>query len=186
MAKIMVDNESIATGGSKKIELPLFGVFTFVGLLVTVCAGVSLLLNRDTNSLITFAVVTGIFGIPFGYLIGFRNIRTIQKRKAMIKNGQVYLYIDEIVDKTHIFNSSEPDDPKEYQLTTKAYSEKTGKNVLVSNAREFKAAKVGDACILCFTTMSKRPFMVFPGSQYVLSEELQKKCVDSIDRIPFK
>ena len=43
--------------------------------------------------------------------------------------------------------------------------------------------KVGDECILCFTSMSKLPFMVYSGSFYEVSEELLPKCVDSIDEV---
>jgi len=181
--KMIINYETIRMGGDKKNAIALFGVFALVGIALTLGTLVSLLKDMNTNNLITFIVVTCLFGIPFGYFLGIKKIAFRVKRNAMIKNGQVHFYVDEIVDKTRLGNTEDFHDHKEYQLTTKAYSEKTGKNVLLPSLKEFRSVKVGDTCILCFTAMSKRPFRVFPGSVYELAEEYKGKCVNSIDEI---
>lgn len=183
MAKKIVTYEDIKTGGDKQPAIALFGVFAVAGIGLTIGTLVSLLRDMSTNNIITFVVVTCLFGIPFGYFLGIKKVMFRLRRNAMIKNGQVFFYVDEIIDKTRLGNTTDSHDHKEYQLTTRAYSKKTNKNVLLPSLREFNAAKVGETSILCFTAMSKRPFRAFPSAIYELSEELKSKCVNSIDEI---
>ena len=65
--------------------------------------------------------------------------------------------------------------PKEKELRVKA-----NKNVLLTTLKEFNSVKIGDSCILCFTSLSKRPFSVYPCTMYELSDELKEKCVESL------
>ena len=100
MAKKIVTYEDIKTGGDKQPAIALFGVFAVAGIGLTIGTLVSLLRDMSTNNIITFVVVTCLFGIPFGYFLGIKKVMFRLRRNAMIKNGQVFFYVDEIIDKT--------------------------------------------------------------------------------------
>lgn len=183
MAKKIVSCDDIKNGGDKQPAIALFGLFAVAGIGFTVGTLVSLLKDISMNNIITFVVVTCLFGIPFGYFLGIKKVVFRLKRNIMIKKGQVFFFVDEVIDKTRLGNTTDSHDHKEYQLTTKVYSEKTRKNVLLPSLREFNSTKIGETCILCFTAMSRSPFRVYPCSIYELADELKGKCVEDIDHI---
>ena len=183
MGKKKLTLSDISEVADKRANLFLLSCFAVSGILVTLIALVKMIAEMSTNSIISFLVATCVFGIPFGYFIGLKQIVFILKRNSLIKNGNVIIFIDKIVDKQELGNTSDHSDPKEFQIEAEKYSLKTGKMVSIREKRNFNQMKVGDECILCFTTMSNLPFMVYSGSVYELSDELLPKCVDSIDEV---
>lgn len=176
----VITYKSIKNGGDNASVLYILALFAIAGIGFTIYTFTSMIRNPNTNNLITFIVVTSLFGIPFGFFIGIKKIFYCLRKRYLISKGSVIIFIDEIIDKTDLGNSTEKNYQKQYQLTTKVYSGISNKNVLLTTLKEFNSVKIGDSCILCFTSLSKRPFSVYPCTMYELSDELKEKCVESL------
>jgi len=164
----------------KKLAFIILLIFSIVGIGITISTMLQMVFDFSTNNLITFLVLTTIFGIPFGYFIGLRKVIYLIRKKQLIKKGNIYVYNDKIIDKQRLGNTTDTQDNKEYQLTLRDYSSKTRKNVCLKTLKEFNAASVGSNCILVFTKLNKRPFGVFPGDLYELDKQLLNKCITDL------
>ena len=167
----------------KKSSFIILSIFSVIGIGIIISAMLQMIFDFSTNNLITFLVLTTIFGIPFGYFIGLRKIIYLIRKKQLIKKGNIYIYNDKIIDKQRLGNTTDIQDKKEYQLTLKDYSGKTRKNVCLKTLKEFNATNVGSDCILVFTKLNKRPFGVFPGELYELDNQLLNKCITDLNII---
>lgn len=131
----------------------------------------------NTNALISFAFLFLIFGFPFGYLIGLKNIIKTSKIRNDIENKRFSVLVDEIVDTRVSKNgrSSEMDD-NFCELYLRRYSEEKGRTVTVRSA-EFRKLAIGDQCILIFAESEKRPVLVFAGNNYCIDENLKNRLI---------
>lgn len=167
----------------KKSALIILLTFSIVGIGITISTFLQMVFDFSTNNLITFLVLTTLFGIPFGYFIGLKRVIYLIRKKQLIKNGDIFIYIDKITDKQRLGNTTDTQDKKEYQITLKDYSAKTRKNACLKTLKEFNASNVGSNCILVFTKLSTRPFNVLPGDLYELDNQLLSRCITNLDRI---
>ena len=83
----------------------------------------------NINSIISFLVLCCVFGIPFGYFIGIRNVLYSVRVNHSIKSGDFYILEDEIIDFYATQDESSPDSHCKIEL--KIYSEKTNKIIPV-------------------------------------------------------
>lgn len=126
----------------------------------------------DANSLISFAFLLLVFGVPFGYLIGLRNIIATARIHSDIKNYRFSVSIDEIVDMQVAINGRASDMDDSYcKLYLKTYSEDKKSTVSVY-ASTFRKLKIGDQCILVFVKSEKYPVLVFAGNEYCVDKHL--------------
>lgn len=159
----------------------MYFLFAVVGIAVVLSMLRNLLMDYNTSNLIGFVVFSCIFGGVFGYFLGIRNIIYALRRESLIKRGQFWLVIDEVIEKRYCANgSSGAGFHKDFQLVLKKYTAKTKNRIILRNRKEFNAVREGAPCVLGFTKMNKRPFCVFAGSQYELAPELQSKIVEDI------
>lgn len=126
----------------------------------------------NINSIISFLVLCCVFGIPFGYFIGIRNVLYSVRVNHSIKSGDFYILEDEIIDFYATQDESSPDSHCKIEL--KIYSEKTNKIIPVKY-KVFRKLKKGDKCFLVFVEFSKKPVIVYPGNECYLDAELEMR-----------
>ncbi len=146
-------------------------IFAFCGIMIPFIPFITLK-EININSIISFLVLFCIFGIPFGYFIGIRNVVYSVRVNHSIKNGNFYILEDEIIDFYATQDESSPDSHCKIEL--KIYSEKTNKIIPVKY-KAFRKLKKGDKCFLVFVQFSKKPVIVYPGNEYFLDDELETR-----------
>jgi hypothetical protein len=170
---MLITKEKIKKDAKTKEQISALSVFALIGLFIPI---IPFLFtdNIDTNTIISFVFFLLVFGIPFGYFIGLRKIiKTLYKDKC-IKNDEFVIVEDTITDLYATSNCAKYDmDDSFCQLTLKYYSEKSGKNVSIPN-KIFRKLKEGDKCTLIFVKNIKVPFLVYPGNEYEIDNELKK------------
>lgn len=168
--------------GEKEVVLVLSIVSACLGIGITLNVLLNLINDYNNATLVGLGIVTIFFGVPFGYILGLRNIIYTLRKQSLIRKGEFSIYIDKIVDK-RISNITDGSREKYYQIKLKDYSNKTSKYVFLKTLKEFNSVEIGEPCILCFTKLNKKPFAILPGSSYELNSELHSKCVTDLDSI---
>lgn len=126
----------------------------------------------NANSLISFVFLFLVFGLPFGCLIGLKNIIKTSKVHNDMKNKRFSISVDEIVDMKLSKNGRASDmDDSFCKLYLKKYSEDKKSTVSVY-ASIFRKLKKGDQCVLVFVRSEKYPVLVFAGNEYSVDEHL--------------
>lgn len=177
MAKIILTRKSILEKEKYGILYFFLSIFAIVGTVVSINAIITMIKDINVNTIITAIFITGVFGIPFGYLIGIKKVLYTVRKKNKIKRGDYTIIVDEIEDLYTTMHGRTSDGADNYcHIRLKRYSAINDKSISIP-FKEFKKLQMGDQCILLFTNLNKRPFRVYPGNQYVLDEELETKIV---------
>lgn len=156
-----------------KRTISVLSIFSLCGFIIPFIPFL-VLKTININSLISFAFLFLAFGLPFGYLIGLRNIIATSKIFSDIKNKRFAISVDEIIDMKISKNGRASDMDDSYcKLYLKKYSEDKKSTVSVY-ASTFRRLKKGDQCILVFTRTEKYPVLVFAGNEYYIDEHLKK------------
>ncbi len=153
-----------------------FGIFTIVGFLIPFAP---FTVNNEINkySIGYFIMLAIVFGVPFGYVIGLRNIINSYRAKKCIENLDITIMVDKITELYVSNNEDTNGNSDSYsKLELKNYSKKYDKYVSVT-FKTFRKLKKGDQCILVFVPFVKKPFFVYPGNKYSLSDELKEKVI---------
>lgn len=160
----------------------IWALFAALGLGLMGRVLVDMLREPTSGSITGFILVTLFFGIPFGVLGLLALIRTV-KEGLQLRRGEVRVYVDQIKEKRKLNNGMEPGQRRQYQLRLENYTAVTGRKVTARNNAQFDRVKKGDPCILIFVGKGKKPYWVYPGSGYVLGQQLQEKAVGDIRQI---
>lgn len=173
---MLVTKEKIVKESGNKFEMVVFSIYTTVGVIMTI---LPFLLTRavNMNSIILCAIFFLAFGIPFGYIIGLRNlIKTVKAQKSINANS-FKIVVDKIVDMSIAPKGGESDmNDNSCQLTLQYYSNKTNRNVCISY-KEFRNLHLGDKCILVFMNTDKRPDVIYPGNEYFIDQSLAENVI---------
>ena len=174
---MIINSSKIMKDARPKTQIGFLSVFAMVGFLLPFWPLV-VIREINTNSIISFFVLLALFGIPFGYFIGLRNIITTYRMKKHLENENFTILIDSIEEKsTNQYGRTSQMDDSFCVLQLKKYYEKTQKQVTI-RAKEFRQVKEGDQCILIFVPSSKAPILVYPGNQYTVADELIGRVVE--------
>lgn len=159
-----------------KRAISALSIFALCGFVVPIIPFM-VLKELNTNSLISFAFLMLVFGIPFGYLIGLKNIIKTSRIHSDLENKRFTILIDEIADMMVTKNgrASEMDDSF-CELRLRRYSAKKKVTIAIS-ASKFGKLKIGDQCILIFANSEKKPVLVFAGNEYCIDEQLKSYLV---------
>jgi hypothetical protein len=168
---MLITKEKIVKGSKSKFQIVVFSICTAVGFLMII---LPFLLTRklDLNSISLSAIFFVAFGIPFGYVIGLRNLLKTIKAQKSINADSYKIVIDKIIDMSTVASGRTSDmDDSFCQLTLQYYSNKTNENVCVS-FNEFRKLHIGDRCILVFMNNGNKPTNIYPGNEYFLDQSL--------------
>lgn len=141
-------------------------LFTIVGLGVIVYALFNLITNPCINTMVTFFVYSILFGIPFGYVVGIKNLIFEHSLIKKIRQGKYYLFIDEVSDIELI------------KKTTKGdgflYFKETKKSIPLFIRKGYYSFEIGEKCILLFTADDNKIIKIFRCKDYEASPDLEK------------
>ncbi len=152
-------------------------IFTFVGFVIPILPFWKLQ-AINANSIKSFILFTLVFGIPFGYFVGIRNIIRTRKLNKAILSGNITIYIDEIKSFRVTKHGTTDDMDDNYcRLVLKKYSS-DGKSTVIVSSKEYDSLKKGDTCILIFAPKVKEPILVYPGNEYLVDSTLRSKVKD--------
>ncbi len=156
-----------------KITISGLSVFATVGLVMPfIPFFVSEITNAD--AIISFVFLLVVFGIPFGYFIGARNIIKTLKIRSNFKNYKFYISKDVVTDIRVIQRMNEDENLDFYgKLYLEKYSLKKDLAICI-DIETFNKISLGDSCILVFCDSSKDPVLVFAGNDYIIDSELSK------------
>ena len=134
--------------------------------------------NLSTTNLIIFELfIFTIFTLPFGCVVGLRNVIDTLHRISLIKKGKFVILEDTI---TGIYTGTQS---AKYFLNAGNISLKKylRERIQITNTEE-RGLKEGNKCILIFTNIAKKPILVYPGNKYELDVSLQEK-ITNVERI---
>ena len=124
------------------------------------------LLNNINNFFLECILI--LIGIYFLFNGIWRFVYTIREY-CLIKNGDIQIFIDTIIDKRKVFKSNEYD-VNQHQVRLGNYSSLTNSFYCINSTEDFLSARVGSNCILVFTKLSKFPVNLYLCDKYVLGE----------------
>lgn len=165
--KIIDDYQAIKTA---KI---IYFIFTLIGIVVPLIPFLYLK-TFDFDSIMSFVFLSLMFGLPFGYFIGLRNIINIHRINSSIKNNDIFIIESKITDKRMSpYNVREDDDSRYGQITIQNFNK-----VLYISSKEYEVHSEGEKCILIFSKYNKKyPVLKYLGNEYVVDELLKEKIV---------
>ncbi len=169
----MLTKNTIVSETKNRRSVALFSIFGLVGIVPPVVSFFAMLLDFNTNSIITFLFLCLFPGLVFGYFIFWRNVERILKDTAMLKGGHFWIVKDIVVDKRI---SSDADDTY-YYLTLEYFGNVFGRETRVSHTM-YKSAKTGMPVYTVYTKGGKYPY-VYLSKNYDIDDELQGKIIDS-------
>jgi hypothetical protein len=148
----------------------LFSIFFIVGL------GVFLspltFWEGDITKLLINMGATLVLVVPFCYFIAYRNIADIVRRVHGIRNDQIVIVEDVVVDK---WSRMRDGGGYSCQIELQDYAKRTGKVVWVES-REYSRAKKGDVYFAVYVQSRKKDlfFGVYSAKEYELDDSLQR------------
>lgn len=159
--------------GGKQVSI--FSVFSLLGLIVPFIP-FFVLKTIDYNSIMSFGFLMAVFGIPFGIIIGLKNIIYVINVNRSIKNNKIFIIEDVIEDmRMSPYHIREDDDSKYGQITLEKFSNMSNK-VLYITSKEFKTYSEGEKCILIFSQYNKKyPALRYIGNDYQIDKTLLEK-----------
>ena len=114
---MLITKEKIVKGSKSKFQIVVFSICTAVGFLMII---LPFLLTRklDLNSISLSAIFFVAFGIPFGYVIGLKNLLKTIKAQKSINADSYKIVIDKIIDMSTVASGRTSDmDDSFCQLT---------------------------------------------------------------------
>ena len=155
-----------------KTTVSVLSVFAVTGILIPFLPLVYFR-SINTNAIISFFFLLIVFGIPFGYFMGIRNILKKKKINNCIQNHKFYITENVVTQKMVIPSHHDEDNLELYgRLYVESYGEKKECNVVV-DVTTYKKVKEGDNCILVFVEVEESPVLVFAGNEYMIHYDLQ-------------
>lgn len=156
-----------------KRTISVLSIFALLGFLIPFIPFL-VIKEINTNSLISFVFLAVVFGLPFGYFIGMRNIISTRRIYRDLRSQRFFISIDTIVDMrvARSGRSSEMDDSF-CELCLQKFSKDTDSSVTVKRS-VFDKLKLGDRCCLIFVASEKKPVLVFAGNDYSVDEQLRR------------
>lgn len=135
----------------------------------------------DIDAIISFIFLFLVFGLPFGYFMGLRNILNTLKIYRDIKNCNFVIWLDRIADMKVSKNgrASEMDDSY-CKLYLEKYSKDKKSTVSVWGSKFLKLKK-GDNCTLVFVNSEKYPILVFAGNNYSVDKHLEGYLSNNVE-----
>ena len=128
-----------------------------------------------TNLIISELVIFTIFTLPFGCVIGLRNVIDTLHRINLIKKGK-FVILEDTITGIYIGTQSAKYFSDAGNMSLKKY---VGKRLQIRNT-EAKGLKEGNKCILIFTDITKKPILDYPGNKYEIDESLRDKIVEEV------
>lgn len=169
----ILDKQTIVSETKSTRSIAFLSIFGLVGIVPPVVSFFAMLLDFNTNSIITFLFLCLFPGLVFGYFIFWRNVEQILKDTAILKGGHFWIVKDIIVDKRI---RSDADDTY-YYLTLEYFGNVFGRETIVSHTM-YKSAKMGMPVYTVYTRGSKYPY-VYLSKNYDIADELQDKMISS-------
>ena len=156
--------------------ISLLSIFALIGLLIPFLP-FAILKTIDINSIFSFVFLLIVFGIPFGYFIGLRNILHVLYLSRRCKRKEYLILVDCItgLKVSKKGRASEMDDSF-CRILLRKYTNKTKKSISIET-KVFKKIDKGDQCILIFVDIEKEPILVFAGNDYVIADELKDNII---------
>ena len=134
----MLTKKTIVSETKNTRSVALFSIFGLVGIVPPVVSFFQMLLDFNTNSIITFLFLCLFPGLVFGYFIFWRNTERILREIVLLKGGYFWIVKDIVVDKRI---SSDADDTY-YYLTLEYFGNIFGRETRVGHTM-YKSAKTG-------------------------------------------
>lgn len=169
---IITQNKIIDDYQVKK-QKTIYFIFTLIGIVVPIIPFIYLK-TFDFNSIMSFAFLALVFGLPFGYFIGLKNIIYVHRSNLAIKNNDIFIIESKISDKRMSpYHIRSDDDSKYGQITIQNFNK-----VLYISSKEYKIHSEGEKCILVFSKYNKKyPVLRYLGNEYVVDESLKGKIL---------
>lgn len=157
-----------------KKGLPVMVIFT-IAMFLPLLSPLSMENLSTTNLIISELFIFTIFTIPFGCVVGLRNVIDTLHRINLIKKGKFIIVEDTI---TGIYTGTQSASYFSYagNISLKKY---VGKRIQIKNKEE-KGLKEGNKCVLIFTKIEKKPILYYPGNKYEVDESLRDKIVEEL------
>lgn len=169
----MLTKKTIVSETKNTRSVALFSIFGLVGIVPPVVSFFQMLLDFNTNSIVTFFFLCLFPGLVFGYFIFWRNAERILRETALLKGGRFWIVKDIVVDKRI---SSDADDTY-YYLTLEYFGNVFGRETRVSHTM-YKSARMGMPVYTVYTKGGKYPY-VYLSKDYDIDDELQEKVISS-------
>lgn len=166
-----ITKEYIISELKTKRAISALYVFSLVGFIIPFIPFM-VIKSLNTNSMISFIFLLIVFGLPFGYFIGLKNILSTIRIRSDLKKNNFYILNDIVVDMKISKNGRASDmDDSFCKLYLEKYSVDGATTVSVQS-NIFKKLKIGDSCILVFCKSEKYPVLVFAGNDYYINKDL--------------
>lgn len=141
-------------------------LFAIVGLGIIVYALFNLITNPCINTMVTFVVYSILFGIPFGYVVGFKNLIFEHSIIKRIRQGKYYLFVDEVSDIELVKRNTKGDGF--------LFFKKTKESVPLFIRKGYCNFEIGEKCILLFMAEDNKIIKIFRCKDYEPSSDLEK------------
>lgn len=151
-------------------ELPSAVIFTVLGIVIPL---LPLTAEKPFNAIIGVFFCAFVFGIPFGYLFGIKNLVKILEIKNALKKNTFKITVDTVVDVKRLNCDLEDKKKsrKEFQIAFKKFSKETNK-YYVTTRRVWQRARKGDEYYLIYIGNLKNTIAVYPLKDYQLGTGL--------------
>lgn len=137
-------------------------------------------LSNNLNNIL-FESILILIGIYFLFNSIWDFIYSIREY-CLIKNGNIVIYIDNIIDKQKVFKYDEYDE-KQHRVRLSQYTCLTDKYYCIPSTEDFKNARINSECILIFTKLNKAPLISYLGDYCTLDDDLKEKVTDNLKNI---
>jgi hypothetical protein len=143
-------------------QLILYFIFAIVGFSAM---AVELFLCRklDFNSIFQLGFIFLVIFIPFGIILGLRNIIKTFRTINRVKNSELRIRRMTVIDKRRVKSGTDNDWGIEFQNNITFFV----------NRNQQKKFSVGDECFVVFTDDSNDPDNIYPCKEYVLADDLR-------------
>jgi hypothetical protein len=121
----------------------------------------------DLNSIIGTVSCFIVFGIPFGYIMGLKMVRTYADKIKKIQNGDFQIKKDLLVKKEMLLNGADTSN-NSYQLEFRDWSRETDK-VFKVNYRKYLSVEENKEYYLVFIDGYVDPCGIYPVDEFELS-----------------